>query len=93
MRGKYWLWLCVLLMAGLMACGRAEPAPLPTVEVTLGIFSGLPDPVWTLTPEQTRTLLAKLDALPVGPARDDMGGLGYHGFYVRVVYGLSLIHI
>ena len=60
------LCLVILLCA---ACADATPAPLPTVEVVMGIFSGRPDPAWTLTSEQMEMLLSKLEALPAGVAR------------------------
>jgi hypothetical protein len=52
------------------------------VEVTLGIYSGVPDPAWTLTAAQANELSAALARLTriEGPA--PTGGLGYHGFTI-----------
>jgi hypothetical protein len=52
------------------------------VEVTLGLYSGVPDPTWTLTAAQANELAAALARLTrvEGPA--PIGGLGYHGFTV-----------
>ena len=52
------------------------------VEVTLGLYSGVPDPAWTLTAAQANELAAALAGLTriEGPA--PTGGLGYHGFTI-----------
>jgi len=52
------------------------------VEVTLGIYSGMPDPVWTLTPGQATDLAAALARLSRVDESAPTGGLGYHGFTV-----------
>jgi hypothetical protein len=58
----------------------AEPASAHT-QVTLRIFSGRPDPTWTLTPAQDAELRQRLGALrPTAQAFDEMGRLGYAGF-------------
>jgi hypothetical protein len=53
-----------------------------TVQVVLGLYSGLPDPAWTLTAGQASELTAALAGLTrvEGPAPS--GGLGYHGFTI-----------
>jgi hypothetical protein len=57
------------------------------VTVTLGIFSGRPDPEWTLTREQAANLATALAALPVGTGAPAVGGLGYRGFTIRQAGG------
>ena len=52
------------------------------VRVTLGIYSGRPDPEWTLTPEQVAVLDAEMAMLPGASGTPPSGGLGYHGFTV-----------
>jgi hypothetical protein len=54
------------------------------VGATLGIYSGRPDPEWMLTTEQARGLSAILAALATGEATPPVGGLGYHGFTIRL---------
>lgn len=58
-----------------------------TTKVTLGIFSGLPDPTWTLTAEQSNQLSALLAGLRRADGVAPMGGLGYHGFTIVGVDG------
>lgn len=57
---------------------RVEPA----AEVTLGIYSGRPDPGWTLTPDQADELAGALARLRRVDEPAPAGGLGYHGFTV-----------
>lgn len=59
-----------------------EAAPGAPVVVTLGIYSGRPDPAWTLTVEQAAALGAALAALPDTTGTPPVGGLGYHGFAI-----------
>jgi len=66
-----------LLLAG---CGSASPG----AEVTLGIYSGLPDPSWSLTGSQARTLAGMLDRLEPVEGQLPEGGLGYRGFAVEL---------
>jgi photosystem II stability/assembly factor-like uncharacterized protein len=80
--------------SGATACGSAaspNPAsPIPTgsvspggtIVVTLGIYSGRPDPAWTLTVEQAAAVDGMLAALPDGTGTPPVGGLGYHGFTI-----------
>jgi hypothetical protein len=76
------------------ACG-IQASPIPAVAspagsvfsggpvgVTLGIYSGRPDPAWTLTTDETAGLDAALAALPDGTGTPPVGGLGYHGFTI-----------
>jgi hypothetical protein len=52
------------------------------VVVTLGIYSGRPDPTWTLTGAEAATLDAMLAALAEVTDTPPVGGLGYHGFTI-----------
>ncbi len=59
-------------------------SPLPTVTVTLGVYSGRPDPSWALTEVQVAALVGQLASLPVTTGVPPQGGLGYHGFSILV---------
>jgi len=59
-------------------------SPLPSVTVTLGIYSGRPDPTWTLTDVQVAALVGQLASLTVTNGVPPQGGLGYHGFSMLV---------
>lgn len=59
-------------------------SPLPSVTVTLGLYSGRPDPSWSLTDAQVAALVGQLAALPVAAGSAPQGGLGYHGFSIVV---------
>jgi hypothetical protein len=58
--------------------------PLPSVTVTLGLYSGRPDPSWTLSDVQVAALVGQLAALPAAIGSAPQGGLGYHGFSIVV---------
>jgi hypothetical protein len=63
----------------------ADPTPAgPTdlVRVTLGIYSGRPDPTWTLTGAEAAAVERAIQALPQVAGTPPEGGLGYHGFTV-----------
>jgi len=69
-----------VLMAG---CSTVtSPSPAADVQVTLGIYSGRPDPSWTLTTAETAALDALLADLPSVTGSPPAGGLGYHGFTI-----------
>jgi len=53
-----------------------------SVEVVLGLSSGVADPAWTLTTEQANELAAALAALTRVDESAPAGGLGYHGFTI-----------
>ncbi len=80
-----------------IATARLTPSPAPLASVTptgplgvtLGIYSGRPDPEWPLTAEQAAALTALLDGLPPGVESPPTGGLGYHGFTIR--YSVSTL--
>jgi hypothetical protein len=52
------------------------------VRVSLGIYSGRPNPEWVLTAEQVAVLDAEIAMLPDASGTPPTGGLGYHGFTV-----------
>lgn len=52
------------------------------VQVVLGLYSGVPDPAWSLTTEQANDLAAALAALTRVNESAPAGGLGYHGFTI-----------
>lgn len=84
--------LCLLLMAGCSGGGGSpnrSPGSTPgtanptgSVRVSLGIYSGRPDPAWTLTDAQAVALDRALAALPRAVGEPPSGGLGYHGFTI-----------
>jgi len=58
-------------------------------EVELDIFSGMPNPAWTLSSDEADSLLKRVAALPQTGARELVGNLGYRGFIVRCTGGAS----
>ncbi|MEI7778333.1 MAG: hypothetical protein WCJ42_02755 [Actinomycetes bacterium] len=70
------------------ACGAAsdvQPTATDTstaapTTVTLGLYSGVADPTWTLTAGQSRELSSRVAQLSRVPGTAPTGGLGYHGF-------------
>jgi hypothetical protein len=50
--------------------------------VVLGLYSGVPDPSWQLTPSEAKELTALLAKLTTVVGRPPQGGLGYHGFTI-----------
>lgn len=56
-------------------------------EVELDIFSGKPNPMWSLTNAVADKLLEQLAALPLTSARELSGNLGYRGFIVQCTQG------
>ena len=53
-----------------------------SIDVTLGIYSGLPDPTWTLTAEESDHVATLLAGLGRTDGAATMGGLGYAGFSI-----------
>ena len=79
----------LLAIAVLLLCARGRSAPnaepeLPPAQVMLDIFSGRPNPTWSLSPQDTRALAAMIARQPVAPARELSGRLGYRGFVVTL---------
>lgn len=52
------------------------------MEVTLDVFSGRPNPSWTLSPEEAEELAGKLEDLPPSDRSAAADDLGYRGFVV-----------
>jgi hypothetical protein len=66
------------------------------VTIELDIFSGRPNPSWTVRPEDQAKLVTLLrDDLVAKPGSDAAAPLGYRGFMVRIASarGESLIHV
>jgi hypothetical protein len=57
------------------------------VQIVLGLYSGVPDPDWTLTTEQATELSIALAGLTGVDASAPSGGLGYHGFTIVTADG------
>lgn len=71
--------LFVLLVSACLPTPAAS-----TATVTLGLYSGRPDPSWQITPAQAAALLRDADAAPARPPAPAQGDrLGYRG--VRLV--------
>jgi hypothetical protein len=65
------------------ASSRVDPTPAgpaQEVSVTLGIYSGRPDPTWTLTSAEAAAVERAIAALPETTGSAPEGSLGYHGF-------------
>ncbi len=58
-----------------------------SVQVELGLYSGVPDPAWTLTEEQANELATALAGLTRVEVNPPVGGLGYHGFTIVAADG------
>jgi len=93
--------LSLLSLAGCGGSGTPTPSPSATAvpgtgspagwaRVTLGIYSGRPDPTWMLTDAEAADLETALAALPGAVGEPPVGGLGYHGFTVDRP-GISLV--
>jgi hypothetical protein len=70
--------------AGSAAPSPGDPTPIAATgeaQVTLGIYSGRPDPSWTLSGAEGAAVEQLIETLPPGFAMV-MGGLGYRGFTV-----------
>ncbi len=58
-------------------------ADSPITTVSLGLYSGLPDPSWELSEAEATALTALLESLPRVEGSAPTGGLGYHGFWIQ----------
>jgi hypothetical protein len=56
-------------------------------EVELDIFSGVPNPTWSLTDAEADSFMKQLAALPRTAPRQLSGKLGYRGFIVQCMLG------
>lgn len=67
---------------------RPEEKPSPdaaTVEVDL--YSGRPNPAWSLTPEEVAQLVERVDGLAPADGVEPPGRLGYRGLRFRLYAG------
>jgi hypothetical protein len=77
--------LVLLSACGLMSpAGSAAPAGPAVAVVTLGIYSGRPDPSWTLTSAEALTLSNMFAGLANVTGTPPVGGLGYHGYTITM---------
>ncbi len=74
--------MALALLAG--ACGGDTGTAVPgeRTAVSLGIFSGRPDPSWMLTDAQSAELSLRLGRLAPAFGVPQEGGLGYRGFSI-----------
>jgi hypothetical protein len=80
------LTLALTVLSLSVACFSTDPGPVATqTQVTLSIFSGRPDPSWTLGQSQTDEFMRKAYALPASVTPPDFppSKLGYRGFRVQ----------
>ena len=57
---------------------------MATADVEIDIFSGLPNPTWTLSNMQTASLLGMVSELSQTEAKAQSDDLGYRGMIVRM---------
>jgi hypothetical protein len=75
----------LLASASIASANPARRMTHASTRVTLLIYSGLPDPVWTLTPAQTDIFMKKLEDLPRSANFEKLPEtLGYRGFSVQI---------
>jgi hypothetical protein len=82
MKAQWWVLLVVLLLTQgvqLMAARVDRPVINASSAIaTLEVFSGRPDPTWTLSGQQTAELSRRLQALELSTAKTvEFDGLGY----------------
>ena len=90
MRVQIRLTLASFVLLALVACGTSDAsspdvADAPDIEVTVDIFSGVPNPTWTVSGSEAATLASLIKALPEVGAADASAGLnlGFRGFVLR----------
>ena len=74
-----------------MGCdtGTTMGIRMATAAVEIDIFSGLPNPTWTLSDMQTASLLDMVSELSQTEARARSDNLGYRGMIVRMREGAA----
>jgi hypothetical protein len=85
--------IMVLALLSAAACSEStgsEPVALSQASVELDAFSGLPNPVWEMTPAEARDVEARLRNLAPTADTLPMTRLGYRGFYIRGTDGREL---
>ena len=70
-----------VLAVGLMA---SAPERRGAGAVELLVYSGRPNPIFELTPEEVDELVRRLDGLPSGAPAPEAPGLGYRGMMVTL---------
>jgi hypothetical protein len=60
------------------------------VEAELDIFSGMPNPRWTLTDAEADSFVKRLAVLSSTSGAELSGNLGYRGFIVHVMQGVNV---
>ena len=69
--------VCIILY---IACNFKHDSQQMNVKVEFDIFSGRPNPTWTMDAEESKELINLLEALPVKDKNENNAGLGYRGF-------------
>ena len=64
-----------------VACSGPD-SPAPVTEVELDVFSGRPNPKWTMT-EKSVAIWQQVEASPSAESLDEPNHLGYRGFVLR----------
>lgn len=67
-----------------------ENEAMPMAEVELDIFSGMPNPIWTLTDDEAESFASRLAALSPISAAEPVNNLGYRGFLVQLTQGADV---
>lgn len=66
----------------------ATATPIDGAEVQIDIYSGRPNPTWTLGPADADRLWVTIESLPVLPDRAPVNdGLGFNGFTITAIDG------
>ena len=87
--------LSVGLLSGcgsVIPVGSAADAGPARAVVTLGIYSGRPDPTWSLTSVEALTLENMFASLANVTGTPPVGGLGYHGFTIALPSGVEVAY-
>jgi hypothetical protein len=79
--------LLAALTGSAFAGGMLPKARMTAVEVEIQVFSGRPNPRWTLSDADIAALRSKLSGLRKGGPGPRPGNLGYGGVTVRVTRG------
>jgi hypothetical protein len=75
--------VAVLVSLALAAgCGRAPQGGIVSMTVELDVYSGRPNPTWTLSADEAVEITGLLENLPSAAAAGEEG-LGYRGFVLR----------
>jgi hypothetical protein len=72
-----------LVAGSCAACGRRSPQGLPSMTVELDVYSGRPNPTWSLSAAEAEQIAGLLKDLP-RTAAGAAEGLGYRGFVLRM---------